>query len=147
KLCDICILELTITAEQHDYHVTDYMNWGFMQLFKVPVKQVNKLRGVYPLGVNVVESPTEWIEIRAEAGQINVVPNQGALGSVIIGQGGDFLPIVYGSISNVPNLWQVDYVAGMNPDDMPRMIVEAIAKMACVDVLRVMSDLTRPIGV
>lgn len=146
-LCDITILELTITSEEHDYHAQDYLQWGWLQLFKVPVKSVTKLRGVFPLGVSIVTYPGEWIQIRGDAGQINVVPNQGALGSVIIGQGGDFLPVLYGGISSIPNLWQVDYVAGMDPDNLPREIVEVIAKMACIDILTIMSDLVRAIGV
>jgi len=147
KLCDIAILELDIKSEEHDYLVTDYLNWGWMQLYKVPVKQVNELRGVYPLGTNVVKYPNEWIQVNGEAGQINVVPTQGAIGAVIIGQGGDFVPLVYGGVSRVPNLWQVDYVAGMDPDNMPRMVVEGIAKLACMDLLTIVSDTTRPVGV
>lgn len=147
KLCDICILELTINSEEHDYHVTDYLDWGYLQAYKVPVKQVNQLRGVFPPSTNVIIYPNEFIQIRGESGQINVVPNQGALGTMVIGQGGDFLPLLYAGVKKVPNLWQLDYVAGMNPDDLPRMIVEAIAKMACIDILRIMSDLARPIGV
>lgn len=147
KLCDISILELTIKSEEHDYIVTDYLNWGWMQLYKVPVKMVTELRGVYPLGTNVVKYPNEWIQVNGDSGQINVVPTQGAIGAVIIGQGGDFVPIVYGGVSRVPNLWQVDYVAGMDPDNLPRMVVEALAKLACMDLLAIFSDLTRPIGV
>lgn len=147
KLCDITILPLTIKAEEHDYIVTDYLNWGWMQLYKVPVKMVTELRGVYPLGTNVVKYPNEWIQVNGESGQINVVPTQGAIGAVIIGQGGDFVPIMYGGVSRVPNLWQVDYVAGMDTNEMPRMIVEALAKLACMDLLSIFSDLTRPVGV
>lgn len=148
KLCDISILELTINSEEHDYHGSDYMDWGWLQLYKVPVRSVSQLRGVFPPNTNVITFPNEWIQIRGESGQLNVVPNQGAIGAFVIGQGGDFLPLIYGGgVTKVPNLWQVDYVAGMNPDDMPRMIVEAIAKLASIDILRIMSDLARPIGV
>jgi len=147
KLCDISILEVVITDEQHDYYAQDYINWGWLQLFKVPVKSITQLRGVFPLGVSIVTYPPEWIQIRKDSGELNVVPNQGALSAVIIGQGGDFLPILYQGISSVPNLWRVDYIAGMDPLDLPRMIVEALAKLACIDLLRIMSDLVRPIGV
>lgn len=146
RLCDITILELTINSEEHDYHINDYLSWGWLQLWKVPVRQVTRLRGQYPGGSSVVEYPGEWISIRGEAGQINIVPNMGALGAVTIGQGGD-MPVVMGNVSTVPNLWLVDYVAGMDPDNLPRMIVEALAKMACIDLLGILSDLIRPIGV
>ena len=147
KLCDITILPLTISKEAHDYHVTDYLSWGWLQLYKVPVKMVTALRGVFPLGTNAVVYPNEWISVNGESGQINVVPAAGGIGAMIIGQGGDFIPILYGGVSHIPNLWEVDYVAGMDTDDMPRMIVEALAKLACMDLLAIFSDLTRPIGV
>lgn len=147
KLCDICILPLTVNAEQHDYRITDYQNWGFLHLYKVPVRWVSALRGVYPAGTSVVQYPTEAIQIRGDTGQLNLVPTSGALGSLIIGQGGTFVPLVYGQLSEVPNLWEVDYQAGMDVKDLPRMIVEAIAKLACMDLLAIFSDLSRPIGV
>ena len=147
KLCDITILPLTISSEQHDYSVSDYLNWGWLQLYKVPVQAVIALRGAYPNGTNVITYPGEWISVRGESGQINVIPNQGGLGAVIVGQGGDFLPLIMGGTSHVPNLWQVDYVAGMDTENMPRMVVEAIAKMACIDLLAIFSDLVRPVGV
>lgn len=148
KLCDVTILKQTINSEEHDYQINDYLQWGFMRLFKCPVISISELRAVYPVGPNnIVVFPGESLQIRADSGQLNVVPNQGTLGSIIIGQGGAFLPILYGGISSVPNLWQVDYVAGMDPNNLPRMVVEAIAKLACCDLLTIFSDLARPIGV
>lgn len=146
KLCDITILPITISREAHDYVVSDYMNWGWMQLYKVPVKMVTRLRGVYPVG-GAIEYPNQWIQVNGESGQINLVASTGNLGGMIIGQGGTAMPLIYGGVSHVPNLWEVDYVAGMDTDNMPRMIVEALAKLACMDLLAVFSDLTRPIGV
>lgn len=147
KLCDICILELTTTAEQHDYQLNDYMQWGFLRLYKVPVKWVTALRGVYPANTDAVSYPTEAIEVIANTGQLNIVPTAGTLGSLIIGQGGSFVPLVHGQVSQIPNFWEVDYTAGMDYNNLPRMICEAIAKLACMDILTIMSDLARPIGV
>lgn len=146
RLCDITILPLTIQNEAHDYHVTDYLNWGWLQLFKVPVISVQRVRGVFPLGGEVVY-PTEWIQVSGESGQCSVVPAQGNISAMIIGQGGSFLPITAGGVSKIPNMWRIDYCAGMDSEDLPRMIVEAIAKLACVDLLTILSALVRPIGV
>jgi hypothetical protein len=146
-LCDIVVLPQTITAEEHDYHAADFMQWGFLRLYRVPVRAVYSVRAVYPAGGSTVNYPTEMIEVREDTGQINIVATQGSLSSVIVGQGGDFLPLVYGGVSTVPNLWQVDYLAGMDPEDVPRLIVEAIMKMASMDLLALFSDLVRPIGV
>jgi hypothetical protein len=147
KLCDICVLPRDITAEEHDYHAQDYLHWGWMRLFKVPILEVTAFRGVYPAGSNIIEYPVEMVKVRRETGQINLVVTNGALSSVIVGQGGDFLPLIYAGVSHVPNLWQVDYSAGMDVDNLPRMIVEAIAKLAACDLLTIFSDLIRPIGI
>ncbi len=146
-LCDIAIVEEVIQAEEHDYRIGDYMTYAFMQLFKSPVRRVDEVRAVYPLGQTIQVFPQEWIRLEPLHGQIHLVPSRGSLGQIIIGQGGDFLPLIYGGLSYLPNLWQVDYTAGMDPENLPRDVVEAIAKMAALDVLTVMSDLVRPIGV
>lgn len=147
KLCDISILAASVTRETHDYHVNDYAQWGWLQLYKVPVKVVHKVCGRYPLGESVVEYPTEWIDLKASAGQISLVPSRGSLGSVLIMNGGSFLPLHYSGMERIPSLWEVDYEAGMDPEDMPRDVVDAIAKLACINLLTIMSNLVRPVGV
>lgn len=147
RLCDISVLPVTITAEKHDYFAQDYIDWGYLRVFKVPILAVTAIRGVYPAGTSAITYPTDMIKVRKEIGQINLVVSQGAFSQVVIGQGGDFLPLVYAGISKVPNLWEVDYSAGMDIYNLPRMIVEAIAKLACVDILSIFSDLVRPIGI
>lgn len=146
-LCDLTILPIDITGEQHDYRASDFLTYGYLQMFKVPVMMVRKVKANYPLGQSIAEYPDEWISIQPDSGQIHLVPARGSLGTTIIGQGGDWLPLLYGQISYVPNLWEVDYVAGMDKNNLPRNVVEALAKLACMDILTIASDLTRPIGV
>jgi len=146
-LCDIAVLPQVITVEQHDYHANDYIDWGWLKLFKSPVLSIQALRGVYPAGSNIITYPVEMVKVRKDTGQINLVVTQGALSSVIVGQGGDFLPLIYAGVSKVPNLWEVDYTVGMDINNLPRTIVEAIAKLACVDLLTIFSDLIRPVGI
>ncbi len=147
KITTVSILEETLTGEQHDYRVSDYMQWAFLQLFKAPVRSVENLRAVYPLGETIQSFPDEWIRLEAMHGQIHLVPSSGSLGNIIIGQGGSFLPLIYGGLSYMPSLWEVDYTVGFDPDDFPREVAEAIAKWACIDILSIASDLVRPIGI
>jgi hypothetical protein len=147
QVTNVSILEETLTGEQHDYRVGDYMQFAFLQLFKAPVRSVETLRAVYPLGQTIQEFPDEWIRLEAMHGQIHLVPSSGSIGNIIIGQGGAFLPLLYGGVTYMPSLWEVDYTVGFDPDDFPREVAEAIAKMACVDILSIASDLVRPIGV
>lgn len=147
ETCDITVIEVSVKNEQHDYRVTDYAVYGFMQLFKVPLRAVKQVRAVYPLGQNIAVYPDEWIQPQGYSGQIHIIPSRGSLGSVIIGQGGDFIPLIYGGLSYLPSLWEVDYVAGFDPENLPRMVVDAWAKLTAMNILTILSDLVRPIGV
>jgi hypothetical protein len=147
KITGVSILEETIIGEAHDYRVGDYVEYAFLQLFKAPVRSVENMRAVYPLGDTIQSFPNEWIRLEAMHGQIHLVPSGGSLSNVIIGQGGDFLPLIYGGLSYMPNLWEVDYTAGFDPENFPREVAEAIAKLACIDILSIASDLIRPIGI
>ena len=146
-IANISILEKVLTAEEHDYRVGDYQMFAFLQLFHFPVKRVEAVRAVYPLGLTIQDFPKEWFRVEESHGQIHLVPSRGSLGQIILGQGGDFLPLIYSGLSYLPHLWEIDYVAGMDECDMPRDVVEAIAKYASIEILTIMSDLIRPIGV
>jgi hypothetical protein len=145
ELCDLCVLEKTIRGESHDYRSSDFLAWGFLQLFKVPIRRVTAMRAVYPVGTSIATYPNDWIQL-TENGQVQLVPQRGSLGSAVIGQGGDLLPVLFSGVGHLPHLWEADYVAGFDPENMPRTIVEAIAKLACIDILTIMSNLARPLG-
>lgn len=144
-ICDITVLPTTFTDEEHDYHVKDYVQWGFLRLFRVPVIKVMKLKGQFP-ATGAVDFPTSMIQIRADCGQLNLVATRGSLAQVTVGQGGDYLQLLNGGISQLPNMWLVSYEAGFDMNNIPRMIVEAIAKLACIDILTILSDVVRPLG-
>jgi hypothetical protein len=65
----------------------------------------------------------------------------------MLGGGNGYLPFIFAGQSYVPGLWQVDYVSGFATDAIPREVVSVICKMACIEVLTLMSDLVGPIGV
>ena len=146
-ITNVSILENTIVGEEHDYRVGDYMIYSCLQVFKTPVRSVSRISAVYPLGQVIQEFPPEWIRLEALHGQIHLVPSRGSLAQIILGQGGAFLPLIYGGLSYLPALWAIDYIAGMDPEDLPRDVVEAIAKLAAIDILTIASNLIRPIGV
>jgi hypothetical protein len=146
-ITQISVMEEAINAEPHDYYINDYTTYAFLQLFKWPVLSVEQVRAVYPAGQTIQVFPNEWVRLTVEHGQIHLVPSRGTLGQIIIGQGGDYLPLIYSGLTYLPALWEVDYTVGFDQDDIPPGIAEAIMKLASVEILTIASDLIRPLGV
>lgn len=146
-MASIDILPREVTAETHDYLINDYVQYAFLQLYRVPIQDVNEVRAVYPTGQTIQTFPSEWIRLMIEHGQLHLIPTSGSLSQVIIGQGADYLPLIFSGLGKLPNLWEVDYTSGFAVGCTPRIIIDAIAKMASISILTIMSDLVHPIGV
>ena len=148
NLLDITIGETEFTGERHDYFRKDYQNWGFIQLQHNPVREVKGLRLTYGNRPSV-EIPLDWIQLDKLTGQITLFPSAGSSNSLIIGQTG----MLFGFQSQwdyAPQLWEVDYVAGIDEDDpsMPTdLLSEAIYKRAACGILNVWGDLIIGAGI
>lgn len=146
-ITNIDVLQREITGEKHDYWTTDYLNYAFLQLFRVPAQSVSQVRAVYPTGQVIQVFPEEWVRLVTEHSQIHLVPTSGSLAQVMLGGGNGYLPFIFAGLSYLPGLWEVDYVSGFAPDAIPRGIASALCKMAAIEVLTIMSDLVGPLGV
>lgn len=148
NLLDIQISEVVMTAEQHDYIRNDYQNWGYIQLHKNPVKRITGLRMMYGNRPSV-EIPLDWIKLDKLTGQIHLFPSTGSAGSLIIGNTG-LLYGFHGAWAFAPQLWAVDYVAGVDESDntLPiQLLQEAIYKRASCGILNVWGDLILGAGI
>jgi hypothetical protein len=141
------VLQREITGERHDYHTNDYLNYAFSRLYRLPAQSVQQVRAVYPTGQVIQVFPAEWVRLNVEAGQLHLVPTSGSLSQVMIGGGNGYLPFIFGGLSYMPQLWEVDYVSGFKVDAVPRDVVSAICKLACVEIFTIFSDLVGPLGV
>ncbi len=139
------VLQRAWVGEKHDYRVNEYLSYGFLQLFRIPCQTVTGIRAVFPAGNTVQVFPSEWIRLETTHSSLNLVPVGGTISQIITGQGG-YYPLVWFS-PYLPQLWEVDYVSGFPPDKIPRIIVEAIAKLAAVSILTILSNLVTPLGV
>lgn len=152
KLEDIThidILERTVCGEKHDYIVTDYLSFAFMQLNRVPAQSVSEVRAVYPTGQIVQVYPSEWVRLQVEHSQFHLVPTSGTLANVMMGAGAGagYLTFIFGATSYLPQLWEIDYKSGFAENAVPREIVSVICKLASIDILLLMSDLIGPLGI
>lgn len=142
------MLQITIipteVEESHDYYASDFNNWSFMQLFKRPIISVEKISMF--LGTReVVTFPKEWIKVSSISGHVQMFPQNGGAGGMIIGRGGNMMPLITGQYNNAPQLWKVTYKAGM--EDIPEDMVEYIMKRASVGILQVWGDLIIGAGI
>lgn len=143
----IDVLQRRVTAERHDYHTNDYMNYAFAQLFRVPAVRVTQVRAVYPTGQTIQVFPEDWVRLNTEHSQIHLVPTSGSFAQVMLGGGNGYLPFIFAGLSYLPHLWEVDYVSGFSADAIPRSVASAVCKLAAIEVLTMMSDLIGPLGV
>lgn len=148
NLLDITISETEFTGERHDYIRNDYQNWGFIQLDHNPVKEIKGIRLMYGNRPSV-EIPLDWVQLNKLTGQITLFPSAGSANSLIIGQTG----MLFGFQSQwdyAPQLWEVDYVAGIDEKDpsMPmNLLLEAVNKRAACGILNVWGDLIIGAGI
>jgi hypothetical protein len=143
----IDVLQREICGEKHDYITTDYLNYAFMQLYRIPAQSVSQVRAVYPTGQTIQVFPAEWVRLYVEHSQFHLVPTSGSLAQVLLGGGNGYLPFIFAGLSYLPQLWEVDYVSGFAPDAIPRDIISVICKLASIEVLQIMSDLLGPLGI
>ncbi len=131
----------------YDYEVRKWMNYGFLQLRERPVQKVTGFRLVLPNGLVIVDfmandSRKKWVKLYPDAGQIHLVPYAGdpTLFAMMGGSQSGY-PFVTGTInSNLPQMIEVDYVAGYELGAIPRDIRDMVAKMTAVEILGIAGD-------
>lgn len=144
---DIRIKPTVFTGERYDYIRRDYLNWTIIKLRESPVISVEGVRVTWPSGSTVIEFPAEWIQLRADVGQVNIVPTSGTLSQVLLTAGGSFLPLVASGRDFVPNILEVDFTAGFPEGQVPQEIRDVLGKMAAFAPLNVAGDLIVGAGI
>lgn len=133
-----------ITDEVHDYYGGDLINWSYLQLYKRPIMEITAL-GMYFGNQQMFTIPLSWIKGYDISGQVQLFPDTGSSGSLILSQNGSFLPVLLGQYSNAPGIWKASYRAGF--DDIPDDLVEYIMKRASIGILQVWGDLIIGAGI
>lgn len=144
-LFDICLTKQQVIGEHHDYERNDYMNWGFIQLWKRPVRSISRLRLMYGTEPSF-EVPIEWLKIDKIGGKVQMFPAQGSANNLIISQSGVIfgLPQRWGY---APQMWEVDYEAGMDSGEIPPLLKTLVEKKAAMDIFTVWGDLILGAGI
>lgn len=134
-------------TEKHDYRLTDYIQYAFVKLFQYPVQEVSSVAIQFPLTENVLEFDPTWYRIESAGAQVNLFPTQGTFSSILLSQGGSFIPLLYSGIEFVPHVWHITYKSGFKKGKVPLNIVELIAKKAALGPLNLAGDLIAGAGI
>ncbi len=137
----------TSISETHDYHLDEYQEFCYIQLYNYPVVSVESLIAEYA-GQPVMTFPADWIHVYKNSGQLQLVPTTGSLSQVLLGQGnGVLLPLITSRLTQMPHLFKVDYTAGFADEAVPGDIVDIIAMKACIGVMNIMGDILLGAGI
>ena len=145
QLFDICLTKKEVTDEMHDYERSDYMNWGYIQSFCRPIKEVTGLSLMYGAQPSFT-IPLEWLKVDKLGGKIQMFPSQGSANNLIISQSG----VIFGLQQRwgyCPQMWKLDYVAGMDEKDIPENLKILIYKQATIGIITVWGDLIIGAGI
>lgn len=145
RYLDIHVIPTTIVQEPHDYYRADYPEFCILQLDSYPVISVEEFEVQYPSGQSVIVFPDEWIRLDPDHGIIRVVPTAGTLSNILLGQGGSFLPAIYGGMSHLPDLFKVSYTSGFRK--LPTDLLDIIGMFASLGPLNIFGDLIAGAGI
>lgn len=140
EMTQIAVLDTPIVREAHDYSAADYLRWAFIGLFRKPVMSVQKIEVKFPVNDDYIEWPLDWVKLNKEPGQIQLIPSQGSLSNILIGQNAGLLPLLQGAYNYVPQMWHISYTPGFPNAQIPLMIIDAICKLAAIELLTLASD-------
>lgn len=137
----------TITDESHDYYYDDYQKFGAIQTKYFPVTDVAAYNVAFPLQSAILKFDPTWLQVNSVSGQINLIPSSGSLSSIIIGAGGAFLPLLYGTVDHIPDIIKITYTAGFDANTIPANIKDIIGMKAALGPLNIAGDLIAGAGV
>tara|TARA_R110002110_G_scaffold92555_8_gene241478 strand:+ start:2557 stop:3633 length:1077 start_codon:yes stop_codon:yes gene_type:complete len=151
KKLDILLTPRTIT-ETHDYILEEYRQFGWFQLDKRPLNQVDSVSAVYPFSsdgdnTTIIDFPKSMISVPIrESGQVQLIPNQGTMAQFMLGRGASYLPLIRnGYAGNYPALFKIVYNAGFK--EVPDDIKHCVSLYACLNILDVAGDLIVGAGI
>lgn len=157
---DLQLTAIDIEEERHDFFRQDYENYIWMELDHFPLYHIEEVKLVLPGDQVVKVFDTSWIHVARESGQLQLIPGLGSAGTILLGAGGSWLPVLAGSNDHIPDAFRVKYSAGFakpppgSPvvkhkryDTVPPKLVEVAAKMASLGPFNIAGDLLGGAGI
>lgn len=147
QLGGVCLCPTDITNEVHDYYINDYISYSFVKLFHYPILDVSRVAIQFPLSTNAIEFDPSWYRAESVGATVQLVPTQGTFSTILLSQGGAYLPLLYSGIDNVPSLFKINYTAGFPKGQVPFNLKEIVAMKASLGPLNIAGDLIAGAGI
>ena len=137
----------TDLEEVHDYFINDYISYSFIKLFRFPVQEVSAFEVQFPMSSNVLKFDESWYRAESVGALVNLVPTAGTFSSILLSQGGNFLPLLYTGLTYVPAIFRIKYKAGFPKDQVPALLKEVVGMKAAMGPLNIAGDLIAGAGI
>lgn len=147
KELDIKVRPTVLIGERYDYYRADYVNWVTIKLRESPVLSVEAVKVIWPANQEAITFNKDWIKLRKDTGQVNIIPTVGTLSQVMFTAGGSFLPLLASGRDWIPDLFEIDFTAGFAKGELPMDLRELIGKKASFGPLNVAGDLLGGAGI
>ena len=141
KLCE------TEFSELHDYRMAEYIQYSFIKLFKYPTQKILEVAVQFPLSDNLLVFDPSWYRAESVGSQVNLFPTQGTFSSILLSQGGSYIPLIYSGIEFIPHVMHVKYRAGFPKGKVPSNILNLIGMKAALGPLNIAGDLIAGAGI
>jgi hypothetical protein len=132
-------------TERLDFTQQEYYKYIWLQVEHFPIISVEEIKLVLPNEQEVINFDTSWLNVKKDAGQIMIIPQNGSIGVTVLGQSGAWLPLIYGWTDFIPDVFRIKYTAGFVR--VPADIKNLIGMMASLGPLAILGDLILGAGI
>jgi hypothetical protein len=131
-------------SERQDYIVQEYYKFIYLQLNNYPVIDVTEVKMVLPTDDTITTFTGSNLHVDKDSGQVMVIPDMNT--TVMLGSTSAWLPLIYGWVDFVPDVFRIKYTAGF-ANGVPFDIKSLVGKMASLGPLAILGDLIIGAGI
>lgn len=146
-------LNKQIIEEEQDYNKQEFTSWGYIRTI-YPINAPKQLEGRIN-NITQITYPASWLSVKdvndgSHFRNLHVVPNtQGGIeqNQYSVVYSGIAPTIGYFGSNDIPNYWRITYCTGWDADKLPYDLLDAIGKLAAMQVLSITGDLIFGAGI
>lgn len=140
--------------ESQDFQRQEWERWGYIKTV-FPIMEPKNLDG-FVNDIQQVDYPKEWLSIKRGSDKtkfrnLHLIPNTGGTGATITNHSFAFSGITphlgYFGTDFIPNYWRITYCTGWEAGEIPEDLLDAVGKMAAMQLLAITGDLIFGAGI
>jgi len=144
---DLPLRTTRYVEEAHDFMREDYLQYIWLELAHYPVLELEEVKLVLPGDQLVHTFDPSWFQLEKDSGQLQLIPGPGSAGTILLGQVGAWLPLIYAQARMVPRMFRTTYTAGFEAGKLPDVLKDMVGKTASFGPLNIAGDLLGGAGI